>query len=228
MSLNHALQRAVPTVTLAASAAAELGVVRRVPPPAMKLVAFFLLLFGIGLRASEPTAIGDWSAPINGLRGRLLLSEGTPFHGTRMALVYLELQNVSDVLNPFLVDFRSPKLDVVDAAGKSVPQTPSAASIVSPPPYTLLLPFDSTIRLRISVSGYFIARDAGIAIQLDSGCWVIPARSRDERFVSGSFGVSELNPRDIEARRKDSARGNRVWRGTLDLPKVSIPTSTPK
>ena len=37
---------------------------------------------------------------VNGLRGRLLFAPGDVVNGTRMAVVYLEFQNVSDVGNP--------------------------------------------------------------------------------------------------------------------------------
>ena len=189
----------------------------------MKHVASCILLLAFTMPAAEPIASGDWSEPVKGLRARLHLAEGAPVAGTRMALVYLEFENVSDVLNPMLVDFGSPQLNVVDSAGQSVPHSPAAASIISPPPYTVVLPHDSRLRFRISVSGYSISSNAGLAIQLDSGFWIIPADNTAERYIAGSFSVPELAPLDNQTRSKDIERGNRVWRGTLTLPKIKIP-----
>ncbi len=156
------------------------------------------------------------------------MSEDAPFNGTRLAVVYLELQNVSDVLNPLLVDFHPPRFDLVDVTGKSIPQSPVAASIMTISNYTLLLPFDSALRFRVSVNGYGISKDSGIAFQLESGFWVVSADTREDRFLTGSFVVPELASTDSEGRRKDVERGNRVWRGTLNLPKLKVPLSPPK
>lgn len=189
----------------------------------MKYLILSFVLLDFAVRAAEPIASGDWSEAVEGLRGRLHFAEDAPLNGTRVALIYLELENVSDVINPLLVDLPAPQLDLIDAAGKSVPQSPAAASLMMPPPYALVLPFDSKLRLRVSVSGYGISRSAGLAIQLSSGFWTIPSDNNAERYIRGTLSVPELDPLDIEGRRRDIKRGNRVWRGTLALPKLKIP-----
>src|SRR4051812_23903052 len=100
-----------------------------------------------------------------------------------MAGIYLELQNVSNVLNPLLVDFHPPRFDLVNAAGESIEQSPMSASIANPPPYTLVLPIDSSLRFRVSVSGWGIRREGGIALPMPSEFWLIPPGTQDARFL---------------------------------------------
>jgi hypothetical protein len=199
----------------------------------MKSIVLFLLLAGspcaFGQTDTTVVAVGSWSEPISdhgyALRGRLVLAEEAPFNGARMAVVYLELQNLSHVLGTVLVDFGEKTLhcEVVDAAGKTAPQTPTLASIFIPPPFTMVLPCDSTLRFRVSVSGWSIPRGPGWAIQLNSGFWFLPPITSGDRFLSGEFVTPRLNPTDIEARRKDLERGH-VWHGALMLPKLKLPT----
>lgn len=193
----------------------------------MRWAAFFLLLMAACLHASEPTAVGEWSQAVRGLRGRLLLAEDAPFNGTRMVAVYLELQNVSDVLNALLVDFQPPDVDLVDADGKSIPQSHPPASVMTAWPHTLVLPNDSTLRFRVSVQGYGIPKDGGVALQFDTACWIVPLDGAEEKYLRGSFVASESSRGGTEGQRQDSERGNRAWRGTLHLPRIKVPPSAP-
>lgn len=185
-----------------------------------------LLLFGLaamtccGATALDVRTTGDWSVPVDGLRGRLLFGEGEKFNGTRMALIYLELQNVSDVGNPMEIYFdidRALQAELLDASGESIPQAGSPASIITPPSYWITLPHDSTLRFRVSVTGYGIPRDGGLSIGMMSGDWMIPADSRGDHFLSAPFSVSPP---------KDQTRP-RPWKGVLKLPKLKIPVQAP-
>lgn len=177
----------------------------------MRYLIFWLLFCASSLEASEPMVAGEWSAPTNGLRGRLVCSEVKAVNGTRIAHLYLELENVSDTLSPLLIDSHTPKLEVTDATGKAVPQSPpTVIEVMEPLPYTLVLPNEATLRLRISLSGWNI--------------WIISNGSGEERDLAGSFAIAELKPLDVEGLRKDHQRGM-VWRGTLNLPKLKLPTS---
>jgi hypothetical protein len=140
-----------------------------------------------------------------------------------MAVVYLELQNVSDVANPVFIDVapKAIRCEVVDASGAIVPQTSSPASIWVPPPYTLLLPHDSTLRFRVSVSGWGIPKGPGLALQLASGFWFLSPGVSDGRFLSCTLSIPEPDPQDLDSRHKDMSRG-RVWRGNVALPKLEI------
>jgi hypothetical protein len=191
----------------------------------MKLIVVLFLFITASMRASEPVSAGDWSAPVNGLRGRLVLSEDKPYNGTRIALVYLELQNVADNLGPLLLDYHSPHLDLIDADGKSVEQSHTTEDVFGVGLPTLVLPFDSTLRFRISVTGYGLSHNAGLVLQLPSACWVIPQGSRAKRFLTGSLEVPALDKGNVKALQKDLDRGiNGVWHGTIRLPKLKIPS----
>ncbi|HTS17832.1 MAG TPA: hypothetical protein VMP11_09685 [Verrucomicrobiae bacterium] len=204
----------------------------------MKSIVLFLLLASssgaLGQTHTNLVAVGEWSAPVsdNGytLRGRLILAEDAPYNGTRTAVVYLELQNLSRILASVLVDYSERALDceVVDAAGKTPPPTPTEADIIGPLPdaiTTLTLPCDSTLRFRVSVNGWGIPKGPGWAIQLPAAFWFLPPSAPGDRFLSGTFTVPKSNSTDIEAMRKELARGH-VWHGTLVLPRVKVPPAT--
>src|SRR5207237_9840364 len=84
---------------------AAAGIVLVAPPPRstpMRTAALLVALASCSasLAADEKTvlATGDWSEPVNGLRGRLILAQGrTLGHGKpRESLVYVELENVAN------------------------------------------------------------------------------------------------------------------------------------
>jgi len=166
------------------------------------------------LHKRKPHQTGTWSAPVDGLRGRLLVTPGDTFNGTRMLVVYLELENVSNVANPLEIyfdEYRTLESKVVDGEGKPLKQPPVAASILSPGPYWLTIPVDGLLRFRVSVSGYGIYKDSGTDLPMSSGNWVIPRGDKKEYFLEATF---KADP--------DKAKP-RAWQGTLSLPRVPIP-----
>jgi dienelactone hydrolase len=170
--------------------------------------------------APEVRETGDWSEPVAGLRGRLLFGEGERLNGTRMGIVYLELQNVSDVGNPMEIYFNIDNAlpcDLFDGAGKPVVQAGSPASIKTPDSYWIALPHDSSLRFRVSVTGYGVPRDGGLQIGMMGGDWRIPAGSPGDYFLAARFIVSPP---------KDPNRP-RPWKGFLKLPRVKIPVDPP-
>ncbi|HUZ07859.1 MAG TPA: hypothetical protein VMV89_10285 [Candidatus Paceibacterota bacterium] len=184
-------------------------------------ISFLLLLICQCCFATEDTniiAAGDWSAPTNGLRARLLFSEDAKFNGTEMGVVYLELQNVSDAGNPMEVYYNidhALHCQIADASDKPFHQPEMMdADIMSPGSYWLVLPHDSTLRFRISVNGWGIPKDGGLLIGLMSVMWLIPPTMHTDLFFSGSFNV---NP---PQNRRD---GIPAWKGVLKLPPVKIP-----
>ena len=180
------------------------------------LLIFVIAIITANSSYAQKTENEVWSEPVNGIQGRLLIRKGVEVNGTKMVHVYLELRNILDVATPIEVYFdpvRSIRSQMVDAAGKSVAQYPSPADIESPLPFFLALPFDSMLRFRISVSGYGVPRAAGTNIQLMGGNWLIRLDDKGEYFLEGTFVSQPTNPRP----------GQRVWQGTLKLPKVTIP-----
>ena len=65
----------------------------------MKTLVLLILFVTASLQAGEPLISGDWSTPVDGLRGRLVMSEGSTEKGIRTPGIYLELQNVQDNLS---------------------------------------------------------------------------------------------------------------------------------
>ncbi len=134
-----------------------------------------------------------------------------------MGAVYLELQNISGVVNPMEIYYDldhalHPKL--LDESNQPVARpTITDSSIFSPPNYWIMLPIDSTLRFRISVNGYGIPKDGGLFIGLMSADWLIPPTVQTDYFLSISFTV--LPPKDpghIHA-----------WKGELKFPKLKLP-----
>jgi len=178
-------------------------------------LALFVAFTAIATAANADQK-GAWSEAVNGVRARLVIGFDPDFAGTEMATVHLEIQNVSDVADPKEIWFDPDRCFVGwqlrDETGKAVPR-PGAmvASIITMGPYWITLPYDSTLRLRISVSGYGIRPDGGIALQLPGAFWQVPRRA-DGRY--------ELSVKFVGSAPKDDAR--RAWHGTLVLPSVRV------
>jgi hypothetical protein len=164
--------------------------------------------------AAGAQSVGEWSKPVDGLRGRLSVREGKPYIGTRMLDVYLELENVSDVANPIELYFdteRSIVSRVVDVNGNEVAQPQNGASIALPPPFWIAVPSDGDLRFRVSVSGYGVYKNSGTQIQMNSGSWLIKPGDKNWYFLEASL-VS----------RPPASDKRRAWSGELKLPKILI------
>jgi hypothetical protein len=199
----------------------------------MKRILLFLLL-ALSAHASEPIATGEWSAPVNGLRGRLLYLKDEPYEGTRIALIYVELENVGHNSVALVLWHLASRFRVPDGAGQNVEnKTPFVEDYIGTDlsSMSLYLPYDSTLRLPISVAyGFGFKHNGGLALQFPgSEFWYFPPDTQGERFLKGTFSVPELKPTDLEHRRVDMGYlPDQVWRGTLELPKVKIPLAAPK
>lgn len=158
----------------------------------------------------------SWSEIVDGIQGRLLTSKGQRVSGSQLIDVYLELKNVSDVLTPVEIYYDTlhsvSSCQVVDTNGKMVQQTSTVVDIMQPDPFWLVLPRDSSLRFKVSVSGYGISKDAHVVIQMPCGYWALDPLDAD-RFLQVIIGVRPPN----------DDRRRRPWRGTLSLPKATIP-----
>ena len=168
-----------------------------------------------GIAYSADEQVGAWSAPVDGLRGRLIAKEDKPFAGTRMIAVYLELENVSDVGNPMELYFDPTKTvisKVTGDDGNPPPEVPTAADIITGPPYWLAIPPDGSMRFRVSISGYGVFKNSGTNVQMMSGNWVIKSDNKRKYYLQAKF-VSKPPQNDKR----------RAWSGELNLPRVLIP-----
>ena len=181
----------------------------------------FLMCAAILMAASSRSSYaaipetGAWSDVVNGVQGRLIISEDQPFSYTKIVAVYLELQNVSNVGNAIEIYFdptHTFQCQLLDPDDKPVATAGLPASIMIPHPFWLILPYDSSLRFRISVSGYGVPRNEKALIPLECGDWVIKSGDAIDYKLEVTFVV---NPPKVEIDR-------RVWKGTLKLPRVKV------
>ena len=181
-------------------------------------LALFVGLTAIAF-AANPEQKGAWSEAVNGVRARLVIGFDPDFVGAEMAVVQLEIQNVSAVANPKEI-WLDPNRCFVwwqlrDETGNAVPRPMSVFSGKAVGPYWVTLPHDSIMRLLISVNGYGIKPNGGIALQLPGAFWQVPRRPG---------GRYELSAKFVGSTPKDDTR--RVWQGMLVLPSVRVPDKT--
>jgi hypothetical protein len=130
-----------------------------------KAIALFLLLascqFCFGQTDTNAIATGDWSKPVIAsrgytLRGRLLIYEGEGQYPSGVwahRRVYLELQQVtkSGLRQPIEVYFdlhHSLHFEMRDSSDKPTRLAGLGTAGPFPRPYWIVLPYDSTVRLR--------------------------------------------------------------------------------
>ena len=141
--------------------------------------------------ADEKTtlAVGDWSEPANGVRGRLVLARWRTLGDSKIreSLVYIELENVSDtrgVSVPFDPD--ALKCELTGADGKAVLATPTPGSGGRPGKTLVSLPYDSSARLRANPYGF--GRADGFLVPLNNTAW--HTKDGEEYVLSGTLTVA--------------------------------------
>jgi hypothetical protein len=181
----------------------------------------------LGGLADAPKAIGEWSEPTNGLRARILFGEDTPLYGSRRGVIYLELQNLRNVsfddtlavyydsTNPTNSPVQS---ELRDSHGKVI--TYNGMCVYSggiPSGRWLMLPHDSTLRLRVTLAGFWIPRNSGIVIPGSGTVYlhVIPRSETNDCYLFATLNItSPKNEHRLDA-----------WEGALKLPPVRIPVN---
>ena len=182
-------------------------------PKIMKLLLASLILCTLsGAGHAEEQA---WSEPVNGLRARLSLErqKDTPF-----LKIFLELQNTSDVAGIKTVRFTPSAIApiVTNNTGQELPRANGAYDGMSPMWTPLTVPFEGTLRFRISFPGlgYKPSRDTTIIDLGSQDSWSIPKDG--EWFLSASVKID----------RQSADHASKDWSGTLSLPKIRIPSET--
>jgi hypothetical protein len=179
----------------------------------MRVLAL-VMLFAAGQAApaaeKTPVAVGDWSEPVDGLRGRLLVSQGRTLGDgkARETLVYVEFKNVAESGERWLTfDPDALACELLDAAGKAVPPTPVPGSGGRPGKSVVTIPFDSSIRLR--ANPYAFGRAEGLLIPLNNTAWHI--KDGADYFLAGTLTVPPV---------PWNGPGKPPWAGELKLPKA--------
>ena len=157
-----------------------------------------------------------WSKPVSDIQARFSFEEGPLGHGTtRLTKTYLELRNVSDRASPIYLWYdpgASVKAQLFDSAGKPVQMTGNAASIWVSPPFLICLPYDSTLKLNVTASGYGVPKDEKALVGLISGDWVIKKDDSSEYFLGGTF-IAESPAKETE---------HELWTGEIQIPMTRV------
>lgn len=202
----------------------------------MKTISLFLLLASLqccfGQTDTNILAIGDWSAPVTitnanwPLRGRLLVYDAKEGKGNRWPYgrIYLELQDVQQRGGPpaeFYFDSYKSCLHFEMRDANDVLITPGDTGSWGfvPNPFTIILPPEGTIRVRVDRGNQSSTKLDGLALSTGSGqTWFIRFDSTNDYYLSATFSPPTNRP---------STPDNVVWQGTLMLPKVKLPVKKP-
>ena len=168
-----------------------------------------------------PTAIGEWSETVDGIRGRLVIVPGGPNLPTPQSwvtLVYVELEKTTNS-GPRAVYFDPESLQckLTSADGKAAPQSPFGGSggRGGPPASWVTLPYDSLMRLRANPSGY--SSPDGLHIALTNNHYLLKTGDPMEYHLSGTLNAAPP---------ADHGRTN-AWVGVLKLPPVKLRAPAP-
>ena len=164
-----------------------------------------------------------WSSPVNGLQARLSAVRGQPLNGTPLITTYLELRNVADVANVMELPFNpeAMRFEVVDEQDKPLAQNGTAYDELTVELGMLRLPHDSYLRFDISHHGAGVPKNQTALLDLGVPyVWVFTPGDKHSYYLRAQFS--------IEARKEGTAelaKPDRVWSGTIEMPRVKIPTA---
>lgn len=172
-----------------------------------------LMAFSVVPQLTAASDETGWSLPVNGLQARLRLTKKGSLNGTPLIATYLELRNVAKVVDAieFPIDLDTTQFEVLDDQNKRLPQAPYAYDEATPASLgSLRMPHDSYLRFNISHRGAGIPKNQAALLDLGvSYVWV--------------FGPGDKHTYYLHARLKVD-RGKSTWSGTIEIPKVKIPT----
>lgn len=154
-----------------------------------------------------------WSEPADGIEARITLVERGRAYGTRSIVPYLELRNVADSASPVKVRCGGGrvKFELIGADGKvvregwSLPRSGPHAD-----PGTIVLPFDSSIRIGMHCSNWGVPKAAAM-IATDSGAWVFKSHEKGKLFLRATITGE-----------KPGRRSERIWHGTIVTPPLKV------
>jgi hypothetical protein len=179
------------------------------------IVALTFLLAVPAMLASDEN--NGWSKPVNGIRARLsvLPSEkpGSPF-----CRVFIELQNVAEVVGQIRIRFDTDRLDlhVADSKGKQLPLPNNKVyDGLSPGWETIALPHSGTMKFRIDINGHGYSPADKVIVDVGSQkAWFVP-QNGSTYYLCGSLSIQ----------RQKSDHPYMDWSGTLDLPGTEVPNA---
>jgi hypothetical protein len=181
---------------------------------AFLIVAAPLIAFSTISQLSAANNETGWSLPVNGLQARLSLAKKEKLNGTPLIATYLELRNVADVVSAIElpINLDTTQFEVLDEQNNMLPRPPVTYDEVTAADLgSLRMPHDSYLRFNISHRGAGVPKDqAGL---LDLGAPYVWA-----------FSPGDKHTYYLRARLSVEPGKHRTWSGTIELPKVKIPT----
>jgi len=182
------------------------------------IISVLLTISGFACFGDETNQFftGNWSDTVGGLRMRFIVTSKHEVE-PRRAAVYLEMQNVSNVINP--IEFNSGfslNCKLTNSTGNPPPPAGCIADGFVCPPYWIYVPFDSTLKLRvddINASAMSFKGQTGVSMAVGSGCWLVPDNTTNEYFLTGVFKVERTH---------QSEEHIHAWDGTIQLPRVKL------
>lgn len=162
-------------------------------------------------------AAAKWSEPVAGLQANIDIERKGNKSDSPKLVTYLSLRNATDSLGTVDVYMSVGNLVLwlENKAGKKLDMTQSGVNGRNgfvPNPFWLQLPFDSSIRMRCDLTGYFPPPTSEFVIESESGLLSIPKGWKGEVYLAGNFIV--IDP-------PHEARSQR-WEGKLFLPRIQI------
>lgn len=189
----------------------------------MKALFFSTFLAVSGLigfaKGTNSVFTGAWSDAVNGLQMRLIVTSKQENPEFQRAVVYLEMKNVANVINP--IEFPSQfslTCQVTNSIGNPPPIATGMANGPICPPFWIYIPCDSTLKMRVDDMNAWAVRyknQTGVSLAVGSGIWLVPDGATNEYFLTGVFKVEVAMPPPPEH--------VHVWTGTIHLPAVAIP-----
>jgi hypothetical protein len=166
---------------------------------------------------SKPRPPDGWSASVDGLRGRLVLTASQDASRRPQLALAVELENTSDSAAPLEISAGSPsqmlKLTLEDEAGKPVERDMVGGNELTIPPYSLALPVRSTLVMTVAPAAYEYVPSGLIMLRPFSFvAWDMPAKRTGKLYLRATLAPV-----------KPPADGSRAWKGPLELPRVPLP-----
>ena len=142
--------------------------------------------------ASDPDLLflGDWSDDVEGLIGRLLIARGKLLADGKLreTVAYLELRYAPPAVEEMERVYFDPNLacEMRSASGDVIPQHGRGGGGGGrPSAQWIYLPYDSTIRLRLSPYGF--GSQDGLRMIIGPNEWNVADNDKQIYFLSGSF-----------------------------------------
>jgi hypothetical protein len=168
-------------------------------------------------RTEKTDATKGWSATVEGVRGRLIVTSAPAIDGKPQVRIELEIENVSDSAMPIAIGWGNLsqvlELSLEDESGAPVARDAVPGNEITMQPSWLALPVSSSLRVVASKAAYeHVPNGRTMLRPFTFQAWTIPA-ARGPLYLRGKLTPLQVN----------DAGNRRPWSGPLSLPRVPLP-----